>query len=58
MTSPLRRRRDENIAAVAERVEENSVLSSSRRSLELAIPQTLLHRILLEDLSLQTLKFS
>ena len=51
-------RTTENIAAVARSVEENSGLSISRRSLELDIPQTTLHRILHKDLSLKAFKVS
>ncbi len=45
-----RSRTTENILAVARSVEENTGLSIPRRSLELDIPQTTLHRILHKDL--------
>lgn len=51
-----RSRTTENIAAVARSVEENPGLSIPRRSLELDIPQTTLHRILHKDLSLKAFK--
>nr|XP_022920706.1 uncharacterized protein LOC111429121 [Onthophagus taurus] len=55
-TRARRSRTAENIAAVAESVEENPGLSIPRRSLELGIPQTSLHRILHKDLGLKAYK--
>ena len=45
-TRARRSRTVTNIAAVAESIEENPDLLISRRSMELSIPQTSLHRIL------------
>ena len=55
-TRARRSRTTENIAAVAQSVEENPGLSIPRRSLELGIPQTSLHRILHKDLGLKAYK--
>ncbi|CAB3225785.1 unnamed protein product [Arctia plantaginis] len=55
-TRARRSRTTENIAAVAQSVEENAGLSIPRRSLELGIPQTSLHRILHKDLGLKAYK--
>lgn len=55
-TRARRSRTDENIAVVAHSVEENPDLSISRRSLELGIPRTTLHRILHKDLGLKAYK--
>jgi hypothetical protein len=57
--SPVRRRRvrsAENIAAVAESVAENPRMSIPRRSQQLHITQTSLHRILHKDLHLHAYK--
>ena len=55
-TRARRSRTAENIAAVAESVEENPGLSIPRRSLELGISQTSLYRILHKDLGLKAYK--
>ncbi|VEN62217.1 unnamed protein product, partial [Callosobruchus maculatus] len=51
-----RSRTMENIAAVAQSVEQYPGLCIPRRSLELGIPQTLLHRILHKDLGIKAYK--
>ena len=51
-----RSRTTENITAVARSVEKSPVLLIPRRSLELDIPQTTLHRILHKDLGLKAFK--
>ena len=55
-TRARRSRTVTNIAAVAESIEENPDLLISRRSMELSIPQTSLHRILHKDLGLKAHK--
>ena len=55
-TRSRRSRTTDNILAVAQSVEENPGLSIPRRSLELGIPRTSLHRILHKDLSLKAYK--
>ena len=55
-TRARRARTPANIASAAHSVKENPGLSIPRRSLELGISQTMLHRILHKDLCLEAYK--